>query len=132
MLLPLPTGWLACPRTPALPWSPRGATTNSWLIWPQHAAFAVYVLNARDVYFYAKALGARAKSNAIDCVVNRRYVQEHHHSMRPWQPGTKLHQQLHNLAEQTCTNGNPPGCSAPNAQAGGYVEGRYCCAYAIV
>ena len=63
----------------------------------QHAGFAVYVLNARDVYFYAKALGARAKSDAIDCVVIRRYVQEHQHSLHPWQPGTKVQQQLHTL-----------------------------------
>ena len=63
----------------------------------QHAGFVVYVLNARDVYFYAKALGARAKSDAVDCVVIRRYVQEHHHSSHPWQPGTKVQQQLHAL-----------------------------------
>jgi transposase len=63
----------------------------------QHAGFAVYVLNARDVYFYAKALGARAKSDALDCVVIRRYVQEHQHSLHPWQPGTKVQQQLHTL-----------------------------------
>ena len=49
------------------------------------AGFAVHVLNARDVYFYAKALGARAKSDAVDCVVIRRYVQEHQHSLHTWQ-----------------------------------------------
>lgn len=61
------------------------------------SGFGVYILNARDVYFYAKALGTRAKSDAVDCAVIRRYVQEHHHSLHPWQPGTKLQQQLHTL-----------------------------------
>lgn len=61
------------------------------------AGLLVYVLNARDVYFYAKALGARAKSDARDCVVIRRYVQEHFQSLYPWQPGTKVQQQLHAL-----------------------------------
>ncbi|GAB2831372.1 IS110-like element IS1663 family transposase [Comamonas piscis] len=61
------------------------------------AGLMVYVLNARDVYFYAKALGARAKSDALDCVVIRRYVQEHFQSLHPWQPGTKVQQQLHAL-----------------------------------
>lgn len=61
------------------------------------AGFAVHVLNARDVYFYAKALGARAKSDAVDCVVIRRYVQEHQHSLHPWQPGTQVQQRLHIL-----------------------------------
>lgn len=61
------------------------------------AGLMVYVLNARDVYFYAKALSARAKSDALDCVVIRRYVQEHFQSLYPWQPGTKVQQQLHAL-----------------------------------
>lgn len=61
------------------------------------AGLMVYVLNARDVYFYAKALGARAKSDALDCVVIRRYVQEHFQNLYPWQPGTKVQQQLHAL-----------------------------------
>ena len=59
------------------------------------AGLVVYVLNARDVYFYAKALGARAKSDALDCAVIRRYVQEHYQSLYPWQPSTELQQQLH-------------------------------------
>lgn len=63
----------------------------------QQAGFAVYVLNAHDVYFYAKAFGARAKSDAVDCGVIRRYVQEHQHSLPPWQPGSEVQQQLNAL-----------------------------------
>ena len=61
------------------------------------AGLVVYVLNARDVYFYAKALGVRAKSDALDCAVIRRYVQEHAQSLYPWRPGTQVQQQLHAL-----------------------------------
>lgn len=57
----------------------------------------MYVLNARDVYCYEKALDARAKSDAVGCVVIRRYVQEHRHSLHPWQPGTAVQQELHTL-----------------------------------
>lgn len=41
------------------------------------AGLNVEVLNARDVRFYAKALRARAKSDALDCVVIPRYLQVH-------------------------------------------------------
>ncbi len=61
------------------------------------AGLSVYVLNARDVFYYAKALGARAKSDALDCVVIRRYLQEHYQSLHLWQPGTQVQQQLHAL-----------------------------------
>ena len=52
------------------------------------AGLRVYVLNARDVYFYAKALGARGKTDALDAQVIARYVAEHHESLHPWSPGT--------------------------------------------
>ncbi len=61
------------------------------------AGLNVYVLNTRDVFFYAKALGARAKSDALDCVVIRRYLLEHAQRLHPWQPGTPVQQQLHLL-----------------------------------
>lgn len=52
------------------------------------AGLRVYVLNARDVYFYAKALGARGKTDPLDAQVIARYVAEHHESLHPWSPGT--------------------------------------------
>ena len=48
----------------------------------------VYVLNARDVYFYAKALGARSKTDRVDAQVIARYLAEHHAALHPWHPGS--------------------------------------------
>lgn len=46
----------------------------------------VFVLNARDVYFYAKGLGARGKTDRLDAEVVARYLAEHHARLKPWQP----------------------------------------------
>jgi transposase len=43
-----------------------------------------YVLNARDVYFYAKALGTRGKTDRVDARVIARYLAEHHARLRPY------------------------------------------------
>lgn len=91
-------GWLSSlPKDCCIAMESTGCYHQQLAHLAQHTGFAVYVLNARDVYFYAKALGARAKSDAVDCVVIRRYVQEHYHRLHPWQPGTKVQQQLHTL-----------------------------------
>lgn len=92
------TGWLASlPKDCLIAMESTGRYHVQLANLALQAGFCVYVLNARDVYFYAKALGARAKSDAVDCVVIRRYVQEHHHSLHPWQPGTAVQQELHTL-----------------------------------
>ena len=61
------------------------------------AGFKVYVLNARDVYFYARALGARAKTDGVDAVLIARYLAEHHARLHPWRPGSAVQQQLQQL-----------------------------------
>lgn len=43
-----------------------------------------FVLNARDVYFYAKALGKRGKSDRTDAQVIARYLAEHHDDLKAW------------------------------------------------
>jgi transposase len=58
------------------------------------AGMQVYVLNARDVYFYAKALGQRGKTDASDAQVIARYLAEHHKTLRAWVPGTPTQQRL--------------------------------------
>lgn len=45
-----------------------------------------FVLNAADVFFYAKALGARGKTDRKDALVIARYLAEHHGELRPWAP----------------------------------------------
>lgn len=57
----------------------------------------VFVLNARDVYFYAKALGARGKTDRTDAQIIARYLAEHHDSLKPWLPGTAVQQRLQEL-----------------------------------
>lgn len=61
------------------------------------AGLQVYVLNARDVFFYARALGTRAKTDAVDAVVIARYLEQHHAHLHPWHPGSATQQQLQEL-----------------------------------
>lgn len=56
-----------------------------------------FVLNARDVFFYAKALGARGKTDRTDAQVIARYLAEHHRSLKPWVPASALQARLHEL-----------------------------------
>lgn len=61
------------------------------------AGFTVYVLNARDVYFYARALGTRGKTDGVDAGVIARYLAEHHARLHPWQPASAEQRQLQDL-----------------------------------
>lgn len=58
------------------------------------AGMTVYVLNARDVHFYAKALGMRGKTDPSDAQVIARYLAEHHARLRRWEPGTPEQRRL--------------------------------------
>lgn len=58
---------------------------------------AVFVLNASDVFFYAKALSARGKTDRMDAQVIARYLSEHHRDLKPWVSSPKWVQQLHEL-----------------------------------
>lgn len=52
-----------------------------------HAAgMQVYVLNAQDVYMYAKAVSARAKTDRLDAAVIARYAREHGKHLKAWVP----------------------------------------------
>lgn len=64
------------------------------------AGLKVYVLNARDVFFYARALGTRAKTDSIDASIIARYLAEHHTRLHPWQPGSAAQQQLQELLKR--------------------------------
>lgn len=54
------------------------------------AGMKVYVLNARNVHFYAKGLGTRSKTDRVDAGVIARYVAEHHDKLHPWRPEQSL------------------------------------------
>lgn len=63
-----------------------------------HAAgFLVFVLNAKDVWYYAKALGQRGKTDRLDSVVIRAYLREHLHKLHAWCPGTPIQQAVDSL-----------------------------------
>jgi transposase len=63
-----------------------------------HAAgLRVFVLNPRDVYFYARAVSSRGKTDRLDAQVIARYAAEHHERLRPWQPPPPVTQALHEL-----------------------------------
>lgn len=66
-----------------------------------HAAgMRVYVLNARDVYYYAKALSGRAKTDRLDAAVIARYAAEHQAKLHAWRPAAGVEQQLHELLQR--------------------------------
>lgn len=67
------------------------------------AGMQVYVLNARDVHFYAKALGARGKTDRVDAVLIARYVAEHHAKLHAWQPGDPGQRRVEELLERRAT-----------------------------
>lgn len=62
-----------------------------------HAGLRVFVLNARDVHFYAQALGSRAKTDGVDAGVIARYLAEHHSHLHPWHPRSSVQQRLQDL-----------------------------------
>lgn len=61
------------------------------------AGLKVYVLNARDVFFYARALGTRGKTDGVDSGVIARYLAEHHAHLHPWRAASSLQQRLQDL-----------------------------------
>lgn len=63
----------------------------------------VYVINAKDIYFYAKGLGARGKTDASDARVIVRYVQEHQARLRPAALGTPEQSRLSELLRRRAT-----------------------------
>jgi transposase len=69
-----------------------------------HAAqMQVYVLNARDVHFYAKAMGMRGKTDRVDAGLIARYAAEHHAKLHAWQPGEQGHKQVEELLGRRAT-----------------------------
>jgi transposase len=61
------------------------------------AGMRVYVLNARWLYFYARGLEVRAKTDRVDAGVIARYVAEHGHKLHPWQPPGAEHGRIDEL-----------------------------------
>lgn len=64
---------------------------------------SVCVLNARDVYFYAKGLGARGKTDRVDARVIARYLAEHHERLHPYRAPSAAQAELQQLLRQRWT-----------------------------
>jgi transposase len=63
-----------------------------------HAAgMRVFILNACDVYFYAKAIGCRGKTDRVDAFVIARYATEHHKKLHQWTPAAADHTRIDEL-----------------------------------
>jgi transposase len=60
----------------------------------------IFVLNARDVYFYAKGVGARGKTDRVDAHVIARYLAEHHARLRPFRAPSPAQAEIDTLLGQ--------------------------------
>ena len=63
----------------------------------------VYVLNPRDVHFYAQGLGARIKTDPSDARVLARYLAKEHEHLRPWRPAGATQEALRTLLKRRAT-----------------------------
>lgn len=57
----------------------------------------VFVLNARDVHYYAKAMGQRGKTDRADAVLISRYLHEHHEHLNPYVPASPVEAEINRL-----------------------------------
>lgn len=96
-------------------------------------ALPVFVLNARDVHFYAKALGARGKTDRVDARVIARYLAEHHERLHPYQAPTASQAELEQLLGQrwtvvtkrTALRESLQACGASIAQAASQLDAAF-------
>lgn len=93
----------------------------------------VFVLNARDVYFYAKSLGARGKTDRVDAQIIARYLAEHRERLHPHCVPSSCQAELEQLLGQrwtavtkrTALRQSLRGCSTSIAQAAAGLEDAF-------
>lgn len=56
-----------------------------------------YVLNSRDVFFHAKAVGSRAKTDRKDAQLIASYLAQHCAELKPWAPATRVQDRVQEL-----------------------------------
>lgn len=66
----------------------------------QARGLTVFVLNARDVHYYAKALGQRGKTDRTDAQVISRYLHEHHAHLHPFVAGDPIEREIDLLLQR--------------------------------
>lgn len=97
------------------------------------AGLSVFVLNARDVYFYAKAMGARGKTDRADARVIARYLAEHRDRLHPYQAPSAAQAELEQLLGQrwtlvtkrTALRESLKACGASIAQAASQLDAAF-------
>jgi transposase len=62
--------------------------------------FVVYVLNPKDVHYYAKGLGRRGKTDRVDAEVIQRYLAKEHEHLHPYRTPTPQQRQLDQLLQR--------------------------------
>lgn len=88
-------GWLGkLPARSRIAVESTGQYHRTLVTLAQESGFDTYVLNARDVYFYAKALGQRGKTDRTDAQVISRYLCEHHERLYRFVAGTAAEQEI--------------------------------------
>lgn len=61
------------------------------------AGHSIYVLNARDLSHYARALGRRAKTDRLDALLIARYLANEYEHLHPYRLPSKVQQKLDEL-----------------------------------
>lgn len=61
------------------------------------AGHTLYVLSPRDLHYYARSLGRRAKTDRLDALLIARYLQREHANLHPYQLPSELQAQLQEL-----------------------------------
>lgn len=62
--------------------------------------FVVYVLNPRDVRYYARAVGIRGKTDPVDAALIARYIAHEQARLHPYQPLSAQQRQLDRLLKR--------------------------------
>ena len=94
---------------------------------------SVFVLNARDVFFYAKALGARSKTDRLDAHLIARYLAEHHQRLHPYCAPSACQAELQQLlgqrwtvvSKRTALRASLKACQDSIAQASSALDGAF-------
>lgn len=63
----------------------------------------VYVLNPRDIHFYASGIGVRAKTDPCDARTIARYLAKEHEHLRVWKPAGAAQSALQTLLRRRAT-----------------------------
>lgn len=67
------------------------------------AGHTVYLLNTRDLSYYARAIGRRAKTDKLDAQLIARYLAREHEHLHPYELPTKLQTELTALMQRRHT-----------------------------